>query len=119
MEESEIIEGNKLIAVFMGMKIKGDWVVLGGGSEYVVTNLKYHSSWDQLMPVAEKISEDYDFSISSVGLWVCYISRKDSDFEDKHLGDMGGHEPVIVNAFKAIVQFIKWYNLQPKHKNNV
>lgn len=132
MVEKEIIEGNILICDFMGWEksvitglgkteLKGYYVfavptnqTMYGRPYSDIERLKFHSSWDWLMPVVEKISEHYDFTISSVGLWVCYIDRKDCDWEDKHIGDMGGHEPVITNAFMAVVQFIKWYNTNKK-----
>ena len=47
--EKEIIEGNKLIAEFMGLSMLHNQTRL--------ETLKYHSSWDWLMPVVEKIEQ--------------------------------------------------------------
>lgn len=129
MTKQEIEEGNILISEFVGPSQKwndskkGPIKLYRSGLYSQSANceaheLKFHCSWDWIMPVAIKISKDFDFSLSSVGLWACAVSRKNCDWEDKHLGDMGGHEPdVITNVFLAIVQFLKWYNKQPKYKN--
>lgn len=79
MTDKEIIAGNKIIAEFMGDEIETNykWVNRKKG----VTGLWFHSDWDWLMPVVEKITkiEDGKFSvsISSEGMWVCYINRDD------------------------------------------
>lgn len=61
----EIIEGNKLIAEFMGAKpitFTDDFGGVVSGvlkmedGLYPPYKLKYHSSWDWLMPVVEKMS---------------------------------------------------------------
>ncbi len=119
MKNKEIIEGNKLIAEFMEVKIGVDTYMYRPGVTDLLRedHLSYHSSWDWLMPVVEKIAGNFDVTISSVGLWVTYIDRIDTKWEDKHIGDMGGHKP-IVNTWKAVVQFIEWYNKQPKYKKS-
>lgn len=107
----DIIEGNKLIEEFMA----DDWSMLC--DNYVWKNHgAYDESWDRLMPVVEKISKDFDVSISSVGMWACYISRSDSDVNDS-VADFGGHEPMILNVWNAVVKFLEWYNKQPKYNN--
>ncbi len=116
MTKEEIIEGNKLIAEFMNWKeenISKDLTFY-----YCPKNIRYnpliwHSSWDWLMPVVEKIAETFDVSISSCGLWVTTISRK--DVYDGEISSMGGLEP-IENTYTAIVRFLEWYNKQPKYK---
>ena len=50
MEQKQIIEGNKIIAEFMGKTRRYETTI-----EIFYDNLKYHSSWDWLMPVVEKI----------------------------------------------------------------
>lgn len=71
MENNEVIEGNKLIAEFMGGKWETIW---SGGVEAKAFNFpgwhitdwphsihedtfEYHTSWDWLMPVVEKIKD--------------------------------------------------------------
>jgi len=61
MTEQEIIEGNKLIAEFMGdyrakYKVSNDYTLANA----MLKTLKYHSSWDWLMPVFKKIWESID-----------------------------------------------------------
>ena len=51
-----IEEGNKLIAEFVGAKLtKGNFYLLDGEILAHEADLKYHTSWDWLMPVVEKI----------------------------------------------------------------
>jgi hypothetical protein len=101
-----IKEGNKLIAEFM-MGLSDSSI-----SFFPPDRLKYHSSWDWLMPVVEKITqiEDGKFNVTilSHGDWACYIER--DDVFEKAIADFGGFEPMILNVWKAIVKFIKWYN---------
>lgn len=78
MTQEQIIEGNRLIAEFMGAcnkqtapniikaYVKEDEVCFHAEIEptkkrksvYKLTKLKYHSSWNWLMPVIGKISEN-------------------------------------------------------------
>lgn len=127
MEQKEIETGNKLIAEFMQFDVEGNihWIVdedkpisrtTGRTREIevegTVQDLQYHTSWDWLMPVVEKITtiEDGKFNvdISTVGMWTCYIKR--DDVFEKEISDFGGFTPVILNVWKAVVKFIKWYN---------
>lgn len=53
MEQNELLQGNKLIADFMGWQHHED----SKYDECEMAKLKYHLSWDSLMPVIEKISK--------------------------------------------------------------
>lgn len=63
MEQQQIISGNRIIAEFMGGKFFTDTPTIleahivspSGGAVKCIDKLKYHSSWDWLMPVVEKI----------------------------------------------------------------
>ena len=115
MTTEEIVEGNRLIAEFMGYKQRENgglfWGNDGLGGLYP-KDLKYHSSWDWLMPVVEKIQhlEDelpvkIDFQIHLLGAVELYIDYK-------RVFAMTAFEPgTLINAvYEAILEFIKWYN---------
>lgn len=103
-----IIENNRLIAKFMGLKEQTDpterWFGLFfdkgnrvGGS--VKEPLLYHSSWDWLMPVVDKIYDTYEYTTYinnlgqfSEGVWV--------------------NTKFIEITYETVVDFIKWFNSQ-------
>lgn len=110
--QREYIEGNKLIAVFMGFKKRGYlWmhpfeymnvypnVVFEGDN---TDSFRFHSSWNWLMPVVFKIlfktgftqeGEQYIFAIQNA---------------------LGNCE--ITNLWKTVVEFIEWHNKQSEDK---
>lgn len=123
--EKEIIEGNKLIAHYMGLKPYkshsgpqvNKQVFSIGRREHLINNLYYHSSWDWLMPVMEKIGKEYNVRITwtAHAIEVTYIDRPDVR-DDNSLADFGGFAP-ITNTWKCAVKFIQWYNTKYKIKN--
>jgi hypothetical protein len=92
MSKEEILEGNKLIAEFMD---KPEW-----GNEFNVSHVKYHFSWDWLMPVYIKIAKEEklwgDYEESIIIFNIMY----------DRLGDAEG----IDKVYESVVEFIKWYN---------
>lgn len=58
MDSKEILEGNKLIADFMGLKMGIDNYSYWPGCIEPIQerHLNYHASWGWIMPVIEKIS---------------------------------------------------------------
>lgn len=110
MTKKEILHGNRLIAVFMGKTLSnsGLGIVAPAGFDLFFS---YHTSWDWLMPVVEKIENlsprGYRFTISStfVRIHTCKNGSGDSDeynctvFEGK-----------LNCTWHAVVEFIKWYN---------
>lgn len=156
-KEQQILEGNKLIAEFLGFKfhkkldvdfsdcggiydrtdvwskveilsedypesdqfyISDEWKPAIG--DVIYGELKYHSSWNELMLVVEKISaltnpkwrDKPDFCIISEGTSGYTVWQKNvpgdqnqpqfyKDFEE---GDIW-----INNVWLAVVEFIKWY----------
>ena len=77
-------ENNKLIAEFLGYKLKPC-----NNDKYY----KFNSSWDWLMPVVKKIK---DSNYTSVKM----ISPINNSVINPHIED----------AYKAVIQFIKWHN---------
>jgi len=107
-------EGNKLIAKFMGLKPNpsdggrtwGYEVIEMNGETYSPewTTLKYHKSWDWLMPVVDKIEDmGYYFTICR---WTCSVSEEWKD-ETKH----GISTDSKINAvYKSVITFVNWYS---------
>lgn len=109
------IEGNKLIAEFMGAIIAPlpfgpDYMRMTGDKPFSslmwtcsLSELEYHSSWDWLMPVVEKIGEMdevYHYELSPNAFSI----SAEKDFENIGAG--------INKVHKTVVQFIQWYNQQ-------
>lgn len=126
------IEGNKLIAEFMGLtpvQIFGRYSVskhhctcndttaekaLFGFAEIA----KYHESWDWLMPVVEKIESlnitddegvDYSFDVT-ISYGDCTIQDEDTTRKALHIYQHGIDGNKIQGVWLAVVEFIKWYN---------
>jgi hypothetical protein len=108
MTDIELLEGNKLIADFM------DWIHHEDVQYdiYEMNNLKYHSSWDWLMPVVEKIEQSG---------WGCkmYLNGCQFPVVDQYARLWPIAEKRKIDAvWLAVVFFIRWYNTvaQPAKK---
>ncbi len=109
LTNEEIVEGNKLIAIFEGYKfypkdsinnIQGVYRKKGKlGALH--TGFKYHKSWDELNPVVDKISE-----ISKHGVAHDYWKDAESDIRIFR-------EPIQL-TYKMVIEFIKWHNTKPQ-----
>jgi hypothetical protein len=113
MTQEEIFEGNKLLAEFMGYTYKQrpknnyfgfeEKCIELGDINIGMSKVKYHASWDWLIPVLNKIyfSEEYckykDFNS-------CLISDGGININTKY----------IINTWGEVVEFIKWYNQNKK-----
>lgn len=133
-----ILENNKLIAEFMGGKLRNEsrlklapqeiWLPSQGVCRYDTIEtgrgktLQYHKSWDWLMPVVEKIEILGYYTSIRLNKYtnkttVCTI-------EDTNEATIGGglsqilvtegfkHLSKIEAVYNAVVEFIKWYNKQ-------
>ena len=121
MTPKEILEGNKLIAEFMNLEeIDGFTTSLSGlevsakGYKYeyefvLLDDLRYHSSWDWLMSVVEKI-EFLSGHLVEIGLTSCTIKNIDLTWVHTSQGISK-----IESVWLACLAFIKWYN-QNKEK---
>ncbi len=70
--------------------------------------LKYHSSWDWLMPVVEKITKidsNFILLIGNVGA----AAKFESQAPEKDVWPYHG-DKAINATYKAVVNFIKWHN---------
>lgn len=123
MTDKEIQECNKLIAEFM---INDKGVLITPDCEYMTGNiiksydtimdeedeLDYHSSWDWLMPVVEKIeSLKGDNWIVLVTIKHCQCSIKYFHlYKEKRVEFITGCSTKRKAIYKVVVEFIKWYN---------
>ncbi len=118
MKEQEILESNKLIAEFDGFKFINDNPEFCPNGYFVIdseegyhnqTNpdeLKYHSSWDWLMPVIDRIEslENERFQIEIYSKGRCQIFDKGYELFE------GYSDTKLKAVYEGVVQFIKWYN---------
>lgn len=123
----EIKTGNELIAKFMGgtfhtnlpfTYIKEGWYNTPANAIAQVAqwhNFKYHSSWDWLMPVVNKINNmGKPFNVAIFKTYVSLTVEKSVNVFVKHFSF--AHSEVITPTqsdneamFKAIIKFIEWY----------
>lgn len=130
-------ENNKLIAEFMGYRYEtgvtpgGSWsrfFKVGGTFEDSFPSPKYHTSWDWLMPVIEKIGKlivdrrDVLFTIGSAGIWIalnqsnwtgekfppCVIANTLN--VNYFANDESEETPKIEAVYFGVIKFINWYN---------
>lgn len=122
-------EENELIAKFMGKTIQPqvgtpEFVRWNGERcDYSYYEVAYHTSWDWLMPVVEKICKHvYDKeTIDGVNfIFTAHLRTFGMFSEDgKYMvrfNRMSLHESenMIEATYHAVVEFIKWYNQQNK-----
>lgn len=125
----DIQEKNRLIAEFMGYAVdnngyhkNGEYVDNKGSKHYTgltIKEVKYHTSWDWLMPVVEKIETieipDYYlpecYFIVTIEPGYCVISENGEapmvEYQDQE-------SPKISIVYEAVIEFIEWYNTNKK-----
>jgi hypothetical protein len=93
-----ILENNRLIAEFMGLKKDNpntNWFYNAESGKYFRENeLEYHQKWGWIMPVVKKISHLYDFF------------NIENDLKDLRINAN------INDVYSACLSFIKHYNNQ-------
>ena len=131
MTQEEILEGNKLIAEFIGFVL--NYIDEEKTMPYYIHNEKYlsnppstillykgeelqfHSSWDWLMPVVEKIESinitDENYYAVNIRYDECCI---ESCADDYWIAHSLPNQSKLTSTYKATVEFIKWYNLNNK-----
>ena len=99
--KKEITENNKLIAGFMGKEIYQH-----------IHESNYHCSWDWLMSVVEKIEKiddgKYDVAILQDGTQIMIWDTRTKIVDITNA--LVYFETKIEATYKAVVEFIKWYN---------
>lgn len=105
---------SQIIAVFMGEPLKFMHDTGTGVIERSIDYDGYYHKWENLMPVVEKIETMYDTGI-------CYDGHRQPDVHNIRIyAKRGGSETIVVSygtskietTYKAVVEFIKWYNSQ-------
>lgn len=110
MTQDEIVKANEKIARFMGWEKdkQGFWIGCKQGIHYA---LSFHKSWDELMPVVEKI-EDLGYYTQSINLrsnpdapkFFSITTREHTCISDAYAKEK------VDAFFECIVKFIDWYN---------
>lgn len=105
MNSTEILEGNKLIAEFLNQKLPSN-------SNFDV--YLYHSSWDWIMPVIDKIeSLGFYSKISGCATSICHYCWFDDGEDNKDIVigyNSKTDESKINTVFIACINFIVKYN---------
>jgi hypothetical protein len=101
MENMTIEESNKLIFDFMGCKHSANEDI----DRWEMSSLKYHSSWDSLMPVFVKINNTVENEIggSFINIWWHGVDYGNKTFDTAVYSHIGA-------LYQACIQFIQWYN---------
>ena len=91
---------NKLIADFMGVVFHDDEnQYYNADGLHIGLDLKYHTSWDWLMPVVEKCFD------------VAHAAMQEDDFFE-----ISGSLPDMGKTYKAVVEFIEAKSVEPDTK---
>ncbi len=119
MSDLEIINQNKLIAIFMG----GEYKTVYNGVDNTEAQrfympdshitepimdfeyLDYHTDWNKLMPVVEKIEALGYFCM--INKWTSVYTG--SEGERISITSIEGNSKMI-NTYKAVSLFIEWYD---------
>jgi hypothetical protein len=115
MNTEQQIEGNKMIAEFLGKDYReadgerGYLFPVNGNfnRRLMPSEMQYHSSFDWLMPAVDKI-KSLGFTVEiyinpSAGTDI-HISK-----DDDHL-NIAAYSTTLEAIYTAVVQFIQWYN---------
>ena len=106
-----IEENNRLIAEFMGFEIidrpyGNGFVTLSETEICDVDDLLYHTSWDWLMPVVDKIN-----SLNGGEFNTVIISNACRIYSDKNTyNEIIEANSTIEATYKSILKLIEWYN---------
>lgn len=120
IKEQEILEGNKLIALFMQETINQSGKHINLNEDHPMFKKYgsicgmyqhsecYHSSWDWLMPVVEKIEAlGFWVNIKKNHVSICWDNKGTTDSKMVH--SEWGDQSKIQRVFTCVVSFIRWY----------
>ena len=114
----EVLEGNKLIAEFMGCDVSFQDSIaklpdtyfpirikrIKGGNKLPLEWLKFHKSWNWLMPVVSKANQYFFLDCEGIGGFDIEYMMGESE--------LGHHLKTgnIEHVWDIMIRFIKWYN---------
>lgn len=121
-QSKAIVAGNRLIAEspFSGFIVGTltGWIFGGRGlcaykknkqntitEAYSIDKLQYHLSWNALIPVVESIAEAR--GVTGIGVTLNFLFDRLGKKEWKDFN-------TIQDLRHAIIEYIKWYNIQPQ-----
>lgn len=130
--QEQILEGNKLIAEFMGAELMSDTSLIDDDPKmkywmykdpihhksriHAADKIRYHTSWDWLMPVVEKIEgievDGYNGAWKlNLDPWeVQFIDYTDESHDSVVSITRSDFDTLIEATWQAVVQFIQWFN---------
>lgn len=76
--------------------------------------MQYHTSWDWLMPVVEKI-DDLGFSYE-IATQICSIGVFRKDYNKTVKSDI---EPTISVVWQSVIEFITWYKTKTTNTTKI
>ena len=106
-------ENNKLIAEFMDYKFhERSMSQTSRAVKYIphISELKYHSSWDWLMPVIKKIHKELYIIEITFNLSGVMVMIKQNINGQLIVHGFDDTLNPLKAYYKAIVEFINWYN---------
>jgi hypothetical protein len=128
MTAQEVLKGNKLIAEFIEYPGDGKGMYFDQLNQLVSPEyLPYHRDWNWLMGVVEKIESVMDVYHGRFGVHIvsngCTIQstrfRSDEISEPPHYFSSITLPSKIESTWVAVVEFIKWYNIQKDDKQSM
>lgn len=124
-------ENNKLFIEFIGIEKESDgtpYINLGADSFYFdlydEDSCKFHTSWDWLMPVVEKIEslkcvDELNIKYDAVSKTICVeiLPSFTESFNSIiiYTNTVIHNEPKLLCVYNAVIEFIKWYNQQTEN----
>ena len=117
-----IIENNKLIAEFLGFELTTDSIsILYYTEDRGLKQLpKFHSNWNWLMSVVEKIENLQDEN--NCAIYNVQIEQSFTEIIDNHTSETiveVDSNSKIEAVYQSCVEFIKWYNEQNKNNESL
>lgn len=125
MTQEQILQNNKLIAEFMNMpqtqlySSPGIYsLIWRNPNTNDLTPVRYHTSWDWLMPVVEKIANNSPDHEVEIEIGRTFATFKIRDLDDGRslygINEFSDADKPIEAIYKGVLKFITWYNSHKK-----